>query len=91
MTDSLNDKDLVRLAKLHIQIKNLYENASKEKSSEVNVLSIKIIRDYQSNAIAKRTSLIKQCINVINGDFNHLSTLEYKTKNYIQIYLHCIY
>lgn len=80
LTDSLNDKDLVRLAKLHIQIKNLYENASKEKSSEVNVLSIKIIRDYQSNAIAKRTSLIKQCINVINGDFNHLSTLEYKNQ-----------
>ena len=80
LSNSVNDKDLVRLAKLHIQIKKLYENASQEKRSEVTVLAIKIIRDYQSNATAKRSSLIKQCVNVINGDFNHLSTLEYKNQ-----------
>ncbi|RCK63612.1 Conserved oligomeric Golgi complex subunit 5 [Candida viswanathii] len=80
LTSSLNDKDLVRLAKLHIQIKQLYENASQEKGNEVNVLSIKILRDYQSNAVTRRTSLIKQCSSVISGDFNHLSTLGYKNQ-----------
>ncbi|RCK60767.1 Conserved oligomeric Golgi complex subunit 5 [Candida viswanathii] len=90
LTSSLNDKDLVRLAKLHIQIKQLYENASQEKGNEVNVLSIKIVRDYQSNAVTRRTSLIKQCSSVVSGDFNHLSTLEYKNQK-LRAHLSALY
>ncbi|KAL6449564.1 COG5 Conserved oligomeric Golgi complex subunit 5 [Candida maltosa Xu316] len=74
----LRNTNLVRLAKLHTQIKELYGSATKEKSSEINVLSIKIIRDYQANATSKRATLINQCTNTVSGDFNHLSTLEYK-------------
>lgn len=80
LTSVLNERDLVRLAKLHIQINQMYQDATSEKGAEVSVLSVKLIRDYQSIAISKRSNFLSQCINVVSGDFNHPSTLERKNQ-----------
>ncbi|KGU16447.1 hypothetical protein MEY_00846 [Candida albicans 19F] len=80
LTSVSNERDLVRLAKLHIQINQMYQDATSEKGAEVSVLSVKLIRDYQSIAISKRSNFLSQCINVVSGDFNHPSTLERKNQ-----------
>ncbi|KHC55838.1 hypothetical protein MEW_00842 [Candida albicans P60002] len=80
LTSVSNERDLVRLAKLHIQINQMYQDATSEKGAEVSVLSVKLIRDYQSIAISKRANFLSQCINVVSGDFNHPSTLERKNQ-----------
>lgn len=80
LTSVLNERDLVRLAKLHIQINQMYQDATSEKGAEVSVLSVKLIRDYQYIAISKRANFLSQCINVVSGDFNHPSTLERKNQ-----------
>ena len=58
----------------------MYQDATSEKGAEVSVLSVKLIRDYQSIAISKRSNFLSQCINVVSGDFNHPSTLERKNQ-----------
>ncbi|CAX45122.1 oligomeric Golgi complex subunit, putative [Candida dubliniensis CD36] len=78
LTSVSNERDLVRLAKLHIQINKMYQDATNEKGAEINVLSVKLIRDYQSIAISKKSSMLSQCIDVVSGDFRHPSTLERK-------------
>ncbi|CAH2350217.1 conserved oligomeric Golgi complex subunit 5 [[Candida] railenensis] len=79
-------KDLVRLAKVHIQLNKLYENNSKSTASyktvnssnkDPNLLSIKIVRDYQSIHASKRADLTSQCTSIITNDVNHHSTFTY--------------
>ncbi|KAK6455622.1 Golgi transport complex subunit 5-domain-containing protein [Scheffersomyces xylosifermentans] len=65
-----NSKDLVRLAKLHLQISDLYdENSTNAKDG--SVLSIKLIRDYRPLSITKKSSLQTQCVQTITNEFNH--------------------
>ncbi|KAG7661981.1 COG5 [[Candida] subhashii] len=74
------NKDLVRLAKLHVQIKQLYENAVLEKSKDVNILSIKLIRDYQPTETTRRAALISECSQILNKEFNHQSGINEKNQ-----------
>ncbi|EGW32369.1 uncharacterized protein SPAPADRAFT_138090 [Spathaspora passalidarum NRRL Y-27907] len=66
--------DVVRLAKLHSQIRQLYQSASGEDTS-THILSVKLIRDYQGIEAARRASLINQCSQLINNEFSHLTSL----------------
>ena len=75
--DSSNlKKDIIRLAKLHIQISQLYKNEKEQdnlkiKNSNANILSIKLIRDYEAIQINKQNALINEWVQSISNDFNH--------------------
>ena len=69
-------KDIIRLAKLHIQISQLYKNEKEQnnlkiKNSNANILSIKLIRDYEAIQINKQNALINEWVQSISNDFNH--------------------
>lgn len=74
--DSNSKKDLIRLAKLHVQISQLYKGEKDQtnlniKNSNTNLLSIKLIRDYEAIQINKKNSLINEWNQSISNDFNH--------------------
>ena len=72
-------KDLLRLAKLHLQMSEVYhaENSNSVKS----LLAIKFIRDYQPIQATKKNDLQLQCIQCMNEEFNHLSTFNVENIN----------
>ncbi|RLV94510.1 Conserved oligomeric Golgi complex subunit 5 [Spathaspora sp. JA1] len=76
-TFSVDDShgDVVRLARLHLQIKQLYQSASGEDTS-THILSVKLIRDYQSIEISRRSTLINLCSQLINNEFSHSTSLQ---------------
>ncbi|CUM56599.1 uncharacterized protein AC631_04390 [Debaryomyces fabryi] len=74
--ESGSKKDLIRLAKLHVQISQLYKSEKEQtnlniKNSNANLLSIKLIRDYEAIQINKQNSLISEWSESISNDFNH--------------------
>ncbi|CAK7901370.1 conserved oligomeric Golgi complex subunit 5 [[Candida] anglica] len=68
---SSTSRDIIRLAKVHTQLSKLYESSNR---GAVNLLSIKLIRDYQSIYISKRADLSSHCVSIISNDFTHTST-----------------
>ena len=73
---SSSKKDIIRLAKLHVQISQLYKNEKEQnnlkiKNSNANILSIKLIRDYEAIQINKQNALINEWVQSISNDFNH--------------------
>mmetsp|Transcript_823 Transcript_823/g.924 ORF Transcript_823/g.924 Transcript_823/m.924 type:complete len:406 (-) Transcript_823:2922-4139(-) len=74
--ESNSKKDLIRLAKLHVQISQLYKGEKEQtnlniKNLNTNLLSIKLIRDYEAIQINKKNSLINEWNQSISNDFNH--------------------
>lgn len=68
--------DLIKLAKLYKQIIELYENEKNLKDQEfkISLLSIKLIRDYQSIHNLKVHNLLETCVNTIMNEFSHNSS-----------------
>lgn len=74
--ESNSKKDVIRLAKLHVQISQLYKNEKEQnnlkiKNSNASILSIKLIRDYEGIQINKQNALIHEWAQSISNDFNH--------------------
>lgn len=83
--DELNqdgERDDIRLAKLYLQLGQLYENEKEYggKSEMPSVLSVKLVRDYQSTFLTSRVNFITSCQLHISEDFNHQSTFTYTNK-----------
>lgn len=70
LEDNKNHTNLVKLAKLHTQISDVYGSVH----SDVPIVSIKMIRDYQSIHNAKHRKLINDCVDVIINEFGHNTT-----------------
>lgn len=68
--------DLIKLSKLYKQITQLYENEKSLKDHEfkVSLLSVKLIRDYQSMHTLKVHKLLETCSNTIINEFSHNSS-----------------
>ncbi|KAK6205410.1 Golgi transport complex subunit 5-domain-containing protein [Scheffersomyces amazonensis] len=79
--DSENIKDLTRLARLHVQLSQLYESENNNNTKDSNILAIKLIRDYYPIQISKKNALIEQAIQIISNEFNHHSTFTEKNTN----------
>ena len=83
--DELNqdgDRDDVRLAKLSLQLGQRYETEKEYggNSEMPSVLSVKLVRDYQSTFLTSRLNFISKCQLKISEDFNHQSTFTYTNK-----------
>ncbi|CUM65662.1 uncharacterized protein PRCAT00003310001 [Priceomyces carsonii] len=81
-------KDLIRLAKLHLQISLLYKSEDKSmRKSDLNkhghmgdpsLLSIKLIREYRSVQESKKVSLTNRCNKFIINELSHSSSFNVK-------------
>lgn len=75
--------DLIRAAKVHIQLSKLYEAHSKSSagssstSTGGNLMSIKLVRDYRSIYSLKRAELTSQCIQIITEDTTHATSFNF--------------
>ncbi|KAI5951144.1 COG5 [Candida jiufengensis] len=74
-----NDKDLVKASKLYIQLSKLYDN-SKRDLRENNIMSIKLIRDYEATATTRKQSLISNCCITISNEFGRVVNINYKNQ-----------
>lgn len=68
--------DLIKLSKLYKQINELYESEKSLKDQEfkISLLSIKLIRDYQSIHTLKVHKLVETCMTTIINEFSHTSS-----------------
>lgn len=76
------EQDDVRLAKLFHQLGQLYEKEKENggKSETPSVLSVKLVRDYQSTFLNARLNYISSCLLQISEGFNHQSTFTHTNK-----------
>lgn len=82
-------KEVIRLAKLHDQLSQFYDKEKKGSKSNqfnndninTNILSIKLIRDYQSIQLNKKTSLISDLNRSILKDLDHHTSFSVTNRN----------
>lgn len=77
--ESNTKKDLIRLARLHVQISQFYKdekdvNSLTVKNSSSSVLSLKLIRDFEAIQMNKKNTLINEWTQSIINDINHNTT-----------------
>lgn len=67
--------DLVRLARTHINFSKLYKQTTDvdepTTTNHASLMTIALVRDYQSIHLAKRSDLMSQCLQIINNDVAH--------------------
>ena len=67
--------DLVRLARAHVNLSKLYKQTTDgdetTTTNQANLMTIALVRDYQSIHLAKRSDLVSQCLLIINNDVAH--------------------
>ncbi|KAI5963674.1 COG5 [Candida pseudojiufengensis] len=73
-----NDKDLVKISKLYIQLSKLYESSKKDIKEKNNIMSIKLIRDYEQIAYTRKQNLIQNCSSTIINEFNRVVSINHK-------------
>lgn len=62
-------ENVVKLARLHNQLYQLYND-----DESAQLMSIKLVRNFQPIQITKRNKLINECIDVITNEINHHTT-----------------
>lgn len=67
--------DLVRFSRAHVNLSKLYKQSTDDDetttTNQANLMTIALVRDYQSIHLAKRSDLVSQCLLIINNDVAH--------------------
>ncbi|KAI3407132.2 COG5 [Candida oxycetoniae] len=76
------DRDIVKICRLHVQLQSLYDESMNEKSEE-SALSVKLVKNYQATATAKRLALIQESSATISTELSRITNFHSKnTKLY---------